>query len=85
MWEQIRANQIRSVILVVAMGALLLLIGYFLGVALLHSTIAGIVIALVVWLVMSLFAFFQGDSILLALSRARKIKARRPSAPLQYS
>ena len=83
MWEQIRANQIRSVILVVAMGALLLLIGYFLGVALLHSTIAGIVIALVIWLGMSLFAFFQGDSILLALSRARKIK--RDDHPRLYN
>ena len=31
MWEQIRSNQIRSTLLVVGMGVLLLLIGYFLG------------------------------------------------------
>ena len=32
MWEQIRSNRIRSVVLVVVMGALLLLVGYFLGI-----------------------------------------------------
>ena len=32
MWEQIRSNQIRSTLLVVLMGAVLLLLGYFLGV-----------------------------------------------------
>ena len=73
MWEQIRSNQIRSVILVAAMAALLLLIGYFLGVAFLGSGTGGLAIALVIWLVMNLVAFFQGDHILLALSRARKI------------
>ena len=31
MWEQIRSNQIRSVVLVAMMGVLLLLLGYFLG------------------------------------------------------
>ncbi len=83
MWEQIRANQIRSVILVVAMGALLILIGYFIGVALLDSAIAGLIITLVIWLVMSLIAFFRGDSIFLALSRARKIK--RDDHPRLYN
>jgi heat shock protein HtpX len=83
MWEQIRFNQIRSVVLVVAMGALLVLIGYFVGIALLGSAIAGLVIALAIWLVMSLIAFFQGDSILLALSRARKIS--RDDHPRLYN
>ncbi len=83
MWEQIRSNQIRSVVLVVAMGALLVVIGYFLGIALLGSAIAGLVIALAIWVVMSLIAFFQGDSILLALSRARKIS--RDDHPRLYN
>ena len=39
MWEQIRSNQTRTVILVVAMGLLLLLIGYFLGEAIFGSGI----------------------------------------------
>ena len=73
MWEQIRSNQSRSLILVVGMGILLLLVGYFLGLYFLDSAVGGLVIALIVWAVMSLIAYFQGDSILLALSRAKKI------------
>ncbi len=73
MWEQIRSNQIRSVILVAGMAILLLLLGYALGLVFMDSGIAGLVIALIIWFVMNLVAYFQGDSILLALSRARKI------------
>jgi len=83
MWEQIRSNQIRSIILVAAMGGLLLLIGYFLGIYFFDSAIGGLAIALIVWAVMSLVAFFQGDSILLALSRARKIS--RDDHPRLYN
>jgi heat shock protein HtpX len=73
MWKQIRSNQTRSAILVVLMGALLLLIGYFLGLYFFDSGIGGLFFALVLWVIMSLVAYFQGDSILLAMSRARKI------------
>ncbi len=83
MWEQIRANKIRSVVLVAAMGGLLLLLGYFLGLYFLDNAVGGLVIALVVWTVMTLFAFFQGDSILLALSRAKKIS--RDDHPRLYN
>jgi len=55
------------------MGALLLLLGYFFGSYFLDSGIAGVLIALVIWGVMNLVAYFQGDSILLAVSGARKI------------
>ena len=72
MWEQIRSNQIRSVILVSAMGILLLLVGFALGYAF-GNGIAGLVIALVIWAIMNLIAYFQGDSILLSMSRAIKI------------
>lgn len=72
-WEQIRSNQLRSSLLVILMGALLLLIGYFLGLSLLDSAIAGLLIALIVWAIMTLVAFFQGDSILLGVAQARKI------------
>ncbi len=73
MWEQIRSNQIRSVVLVIGMGGLLVLLGYFLGLYFLGSATGGLVVALVVWALMSLFAYFQGDSLLLTMSRARKI------------
>jgi heat shock protein HtpX len=83
MWEQIRSNRIKSAMLVVAMAVLLLLIGYFLGVVLLGSAVAGLIIALVIWIVMNLIALFQGDSIFLALSKARKIK--RDDHPRLYN
>jgi heat shock protein HtpX len=73
MWKQIRSNQTRSAILVVWMGALLLLVGYFLGLYFFDSGIGGLIFALVLWVIMSLVAYFQGDSILLAMSRAKKI------------
>jgi heat shock protein HtpX len=73
MWEQIRSNQIRSVVLVIGMGALLLTVGFFIGLYFFESGITGLVIALVLWAVLNLIGYFQGDSILLALSRAKKI------------
>jgi len=60
-------------VLTIGMGALLILIGYFLGLAF-DSAIAGLVIAILLWVILSLVAYFQGDSILLRMSRARKIK-----------
>ena len=72
MWQQIRSNQTRSVILVAAMGILLLLIGFGLGYAF-GNGIAGLVVALVIWAIMSLIAYFQGDSILLSISGAIKV------------
>ena len=73
MWEQIRSNQIRSAVLAIGMGILLLLVGYFLGLYFFDSGMGGLIIALIVWAVMNLVAFFQGDNILLGLSGARKI------------
>ena len=72
MWEQIRSNQLRSVVLAIGMGALLVLIGYFLG-WYFGSATAGLVIALLIWAILSLIGYFQGDSILLGMSRAKKI------------
>ncbi len=74
MWEQIRSNRLRTAVLVVGMGMLLLLVGYAIGLYFLESGIGGIAIALAVWVVMSLTAFLQGDNILLAVAGARKIK-----------
>ncbi len=83
MWEQIRSNQIRSVVLTIGMGALLILIGYFLGLYFFDNAIAGLVIAILVWTVLSLVGYFQGDSILLRMSRAKKIK--RDDHPRLYN
>ena len=73
MWEQIRLNQRRSIILAIGMGLLLLSIGYILGLYFLESPTAGLVIALLIWAVMNLIALFQGDNIILSMSKAKKI------------
>lgn len=73
MWEQIRSNQRRTIVLVFTMGLILLAIGYLLGLTLMDSPIGGLGIALAIWVVMSLVGYFQGDSILLTLSKAKKI------------
>jgi heat shock protein HtpX len=73
MWEQIRSNQIRSAFLIGVLGALLLVVGYFLGYAFGGYGIAGLIIAAAVWAFMLLIAFFQGDNILLSVSGAKKI------------
>ena len=83
MWEQIRSNQIKSTVLVAVMGILLLAIGYVIGLYFFGSPLGGLIIALVVWAIMSLVAFFQGDSIFLGLARAKKIE--RDDHPRLYN
>ena len=73
MWEQIRDNQVRSVILVTALGFMLILLGSFLGQTVLGDWSIGLLLALLIWIVMTLVGYFQGDSILLSISNARKI------------
>jgi heat shock protein HtpX len=72
MWEQIRSNRRRSLVLVIAMGLILLAIGWLLGYAFMNSAIGGLAIAGIIWIIMSLVGYFQGDSILLGLSKARE-------------
>jgi heat shock protein HtpX len=83
MWEQIRANRWRSVVLTTGMAIILLLIGYLVGLYFFDNAIGGLIIALLVWGIMSLIAYFQGDSILLGLSGARKIS--RDDHPRLYN
>src|SRR5208283_2261381 len=74
MWEQIRSNRIRSAILVTGMALILLFLGFFIGLAI-GSWVVGLIIALLVWGIMTLIAFFQGDSIILSMAHAKKITA----------
>jgi heat shock protein HtpX len=83
MWEQIRSNQIRSTVLAVGMGILLLIVGYALGLYFFGSGIGGMIIALIIWGVMNLIALSQGDNILLSLSHAKKIS--RDDLPRLYN
>jgi heat shock protein HtpX len=75
MWELIRANKRKSLVLFIAMGACLLLLGYSIGATWLgpNGGTAGIVIASTIWFFMSLASYFSGDSILLATSKAHLV------------
>jgi heat shock protein HtpX len=83
MWAQARSNRIRSITLVIGMGVILFLLGYFLGLSFLDSGVTGLAIAGAIWIVLNLVAYFQGDGILLGLSRARKIS--RDDHPRLYN
>lgn len=75
MWELIRANKRKSIILLFGMGAGLALLGYVIGLAFLgpNGGMIGISIALALWIVLSLISFLSGDSILLAVSKAKRV------------
>ncbi|MCJ7514585.1 MAG: M48 family metallopeptidase [Dehalococcoidia bacterium] len=81
MWEQIRYNQTRSAILVVGIGAVWLLLGFVFGLLASYIThidrfesgIYGVIVASVLWVFITLVAYFYGDSIILAMSGARRI------------
>ena len=74
MWEAIQSNQRRARLIVAGMAALLVALGGSIG-ALLgrQGALAGVAIALGVWLVLWLLAAFQGDRIILAVAGAQRI------------
>ncbi|MDT8394141.1 MAG: M48 family metallopeptidase [Bacteroidales bacterium] len=75
MWELIRANRRRSMMLFILMGIGLAMLGagisYYFNPA--GMGIEGIFIALIIWLVMSLISYYKGAKILLSASNARKV------------
>lgn len=75
MWELIRSNKRKSVILFLLMGSLLILLGYVIGETYApgQGGSSGLLIAVAIWVVWSMVAFFNGDSILLRLSHAREV------------
>ena len=77
MWELVRANQRRAATLVVLMAAVLFLLGYTLAEALAPGAgVGGLFVAFLVWIGLTLVSYYQGDSIFLALARARKIEKK---------
>jgi len=72
-WELVRANQRRAATLVVVMAALLLAVGYAVGEAVAGTGTAGLFIAFLVWVVLSLVSYYSGDQIFLSLAGAHRI------------
>jgi len=75
MWELIRANKRNSIVLMVMMGAVLLLLGFVIGMAIGQGSggFLGLIIATAIWLILTLVSFSSGDQILLSASRATRI------------
>lgn len=75
MWELIRANRRRSMVLFILMGIGLAMlgaaIGYYINPA--GSGIDGVIIALIIWIIMALVSYYNGAKILLSASHAKKV------------
>ena len=75
MWELIRANKRNSIVLMVVMALVLLAVGFVIGLAIFgpDGGMFGLMIATVLWLVLTLVSFSSGDQILLAASKAQPV------------
>ena len=75
MWELIQANKRRSVVLFIALGATLLLLGYFIGGAYFPDGggFIGLFFALIIWGILSIVSYFSGSKIMLAISGAKEV------------
>ncbi len=74
MFELVRANQRRAVVLVALMAVLLVAVGYAVSELVAPgSGPFGVGLAGLLWILLSLVAYFAGDRIVLAVSRARRI------------
>lgn len=75
MWELIRANKRKSMILFVGMGFLLILIGYVFGSFYEPDAggFIGIFFALILWSILSMVSYFGGSKILLGISGAKEV------------
>jgi heat shock protein HtpX len=77
MWEQIRSNKRRSVTLVILIAFILVVLGFVIGEAVQPGAGPfGVAVAVLIWIIMSLVAYFQGDNILLAVSGAQEIEKK---------
>ena len=75
MWELIQSNRRKTMILFIAMGIALILLGYFVGSYFIpgEGGIAGIVFALFIWFILSAVSYTAGSSILLSVSNAHEV------------
>ena len=75
MWELIRANKRNSILLMVLMAAVLLLLGFIIGLSFFgpDGGFFGLIIATAIWLILALISFSSGDQILLTASKAQPV------------
>ena len=77
MHEQIAANKRKTVLLFIVAIAFTALIGYAIGFLFFRGGVAGVVIATVLAVVLSLGSYFAGDRIVLASTGAREVTAEQ--------
>jgi len=75
--EQIAANKRKTVLLFIVAIAFTALIGYAIGFLFFRGGVAGVVIATVLAVVLSLGSYFAGDRIVLASTGAREVTAEQ--------
>lgn len=75
MWELIRQNRRKSLWLIVTMAIVLALLGYLVGYVFdpVHGGIIGLLVAVGIWLFLTILTFHSGDEILLKVSRATEV------------
>jgi heat shock protein HtpX len=75
MWELIRANKRNSILLLLAMAVCLLLLGFIIGMSVfgIEGGFFGLIIATVIWLILTAVSFSKGDQIFLAASKAKPV------------
>jgi heat shock protein HtpX len=74
-WELISANKKKSLFLFASMAVFLALLGYFIGMVFdpVYGGVIGLIIAIGIWMGLSLISYFSGDEILLKVSGAREV------------
>ncbi len=77
MHEQIAANKRKTVLLFIAAIAFTALIGYAIGFLFFQGGVAGVVLATILAVALSLGSYFAGDRIVLASTGAREVTAER--------
>jgi len=75
MWELIRVNKRNSVLLLLIMAVCLILLGFVIGTAVFgpEGGFFGLIIATVIWLILTAVSFSSGDQIFLAASKAKPV------------
>lgn len=85
MWELIRANQRKSLVIILAMALLLMLLGYSIGYAVSGPMggFNGLIISTAIWLIMTFTSYYRGSSILLGSAKA--VEATPDEYPQLYN
>ena len=75
MWEQIAANRRKSAFLIIVMALILSALGWFGGEYFMGKGggVTGVFFAVIIWVIMTLVAYFQGDNIYLTMAGAKKV------------